>query len=390
MIAAELDYDVPAINMEDVNHFLDATKESYEKSVFFKEDLIYKERNLREYPWTRRVLEFNGNKIYPYDTRGAFVPLMDLINSLPVDHKTRTVILISQNEQTNYDFNFHFDGEADYGFRICNGINTTQPFLEFSKLKDEYVQHARDRKKIENNMVHEQLYSLTPKKSNTVLCINGQSFPHRVPINAAKNRFVIIVKGQISNLESQPYLQILDPDDKKNNLFQKLNFNNTSINLEKIKDSDKKAYGNNFFEYSITDNEYLKEVLDKIVEFTIPPDKINITEITYPGSMVHTDAWSVGLNYYFDAGEDETFYFDEIDKTILPRQVKDSGVKVYDINNLKVRDQFIANQNDWYLINTSVPHAVRCHKPGTVRKMLRFIWYKHNLSTILNSFNIKN
>jgi hypothetical protein len=390
MIAAELDYNVPSIPMEDVNLFIEATKESYEKSLFFKEDLIYKERNSREYPWTRRVLEFNGNKIYPYDTRGAFVPFMDLINSLPVDHKTRTVILISQNEQTDYDFNFHFDGEIDYGFRICNGIDTTQPFLEFSQLKDEYVQHARDRKKIENNMVHEQLYSLTPKKSNTVLCINGHSFPHRVPINSAKNRFVIIVKGQISNLESQPYLQVLNPDDEKINLFQKLDFNNTSIDLEKIKDSDKKAYGNNFFEYSIADNEYLREVLDKIVEFTIPPDKINITEITYPGSMIHTDAWSVGLNYYFNAGEDETFYFDQIDNNILPRNVKDSGVKIYEIDNLKVKDRFIANKNEWYLINTSVPHAVRCRRPGTVRKMLRFIWYNHNLSTILNSLNIKN
>ena len=206
MIAAELDYNVPSIPMEDVNLFIEATKESYEKSLFFKEDLIYKERNSREYPWTRRVLEFNGNKIYPYDTRGAFVPFMDLINSLPVDHKTRTVILISQNEQTDYDFNFHFDGEIDYGFRICNGIDTTRPFLEFSQLKDEYVQHARDRKKIENNMVKEEIYDVIPKKTNTIFCIAGKKYPHRVPVNNSFQRVSIIVKGKITTLEDLNFL----------------------------------------------------------------------------------------------------------------------------------------------------------------------------------------
>jgi hypothetical protein len=172
-------------------------------------------------------------------------------------------------------------------------------------------------------------------------------------------------------------------------LFQKLDFNNIVIDIDKIEGSSDKAYGNSFIEHDIKDLAYLQEVLDKIVEFTIPPDKINVTEITYPGAIPHTDAWTVGLNYYFNAGEDETFYFDEIDKSISPKHVNNSGVKIYDIRNLRVKEKFIANKNDWYIIDTSVPHAVRCHKPGTVRKMLRFIWYKHDLSTILNSFNIK-
>lgn len=210
MIAAELDYEVPSIPMEDVNGFLEATKESYEKSLFFQEDLIYKKRNGRVYPWTRRVLEFNGNKIYPYDTRGALVPMVELINSLPVKPETRTVILISQDNQTDYDFNFHFDGENGYGYRICNGLDTTQTFLEFSKLKDEYIQHARERKKIENDMVYEKLYRLVPVKSDTVLCINATDFPHRVPVNNASGRFVIIVKGEIINAKNQNFLQVIE------------------------------------------------------------------------------------------------------------------------------------------------------------------------------------
>lgn len=210
MIAAELNYDVPVIPMFHIDEFLAATKESYEKSLFFKEDEIYKQRNSRSYPWTRRVLEINGNEVYPYLQQGAFQPMADLINSLPVKQDTRTVILISQRKQVDYDFNFHFDREKDYGFRICNGLDTNKTFLEFSKLKDQYVQHARDHKKIENNMVHEKIYSLVPKKSNTVLMVNGHMFPHRVPVDGSTNRFVLIVKGDLLEINSNSYIQAME------------------------------------------------------------------------------------------------------------------------------------------------------------------------------------
>jgi len=210
MIAAELNYDVPVISMDDVNAFIDETMESYTKSSFFREDEIYRLRNSRKYPWTRRVLEVNGNKIYPYLEIGAFVPMANLINSLPINHTSRTVLLICQDKQVDYDFNFHFDGEKDYGFRICNGLDTSKVFLEFSELKDEYIQHARDRKKIENHMVHEKVYSLIPKKSNTTLLINGHRFPHRVPVNGAINRFVLIVKGEMLDLDKNIFLQVIE------------------------------------------------------------------------------------------------------------------------------------------------------------------------------------
>lgn len=173
-------------------------------------------------------------------------------------------------------------------------------------------------------------------------------------------------------------------------LYQKLNFKHIQVDLDRIKSLEKKAYGKTFFEYNITDHEYLKEILNQTVEFKIAPDRVNITEITYPGAMPHTDAWSVGLNYYFDAGSDETFYFNDVDKNITPVNIKETNVKMYDINNLIVVDKFLANRNEWYIINTTVPHAVRCHAPGTIRTMLRFVWYKHDFDTILNSIVIKN
>lgn len=173
-------------------------------------------------------------------------------------------------------------------------------------------------------------------------------------------------------------------------LYQKLNFKPIDIDLERIRLPGKTAYGKTFFEYEINDSEYLREKLNQVVEFEIPPHLVNITEITYPGAIPHTDAWTVGLNFYFDAGEDITYYFDEINKDINAKHVKETNVKMYDRSNLKVIDTFVANRHDWYILNTSVPHAVKCHQPGTVRTMLRCIWYKHSIETILNSLKIKS
>jgi len=174
-------------------------------------------------------------------------------------------------------------------------------------------------------------------------------------------------------------------------LYQRLNFKDIPLHLDKVKSQEQAAkFGPNFFEYKIADNKYLKETLNQLVEFTISPDIVNVTQITYPGAVPHTDAWNVGLNYYFDVGDDTTFYFKQLDKNINPTAVRETNVRTYDLKNLAVVDKFKANRNEWYLINTTVPHAVKCQNPGTVRTMLRFVWYKYDFDTILKSINIKD
>ena len=140
MIASELDFIVPSISMSDINEFLEITKKEYQDSVFYKEEIVYRERNNRDYPWTRRFLEFKGAKLFEY--QNYLKSIYDLIELLPVSPGTRTVSLICQEQQKNYDFNFHFDGEKQhrYGYRICIGLNINESFLEFSKLKEEFVQ----------------------------------------------------------------------------------------------------------------------------------------------------------------------------------------------------------------------------------------------------------
>jgi hypothetical protein len=52
-------------------------------------------------------------------------------------------------------------------------------------------------KKIEPYMLDEQIYNIIPSKPNTVLCVNGERYPHRVPLNNNTARCSIIVRGDL-------------------------------------------------------------------------------------------------------------------------------------------------------------------------------------------------
>ena len=46
-------------------------------------------------------------------------------------------------------------------------------------------------------MVEEQIYNITPTKANTVLCVNRERYPHRVPLNNNIEKCAIIVYGDL-------------------------------------------------------------------------------------------------------------------------------------------------------------------------------------------------
>lgn len=207
LIYGEIDITVPNIPLEHFIEFVNSTKNSHVSYGHSIEEEIYFSRNKRKYPWNRRILEHNENTYHEYNNHKCFEPLVDIMDKLPVKKGKRVILLLHQQQQLEYDFNFHFDKDKPYGFRICLGLDTNKSFLEQSKLKDEYLQHALDLKKIENYMVHDKIYTIKPKKSNTVFCLNGDRFPHRVPVDSNSQRVSIIVRGELENLESLTYLQ---------------------------------------------------------------------------------------------------------------------------------------------------------------------------------------
>jgi len=212
MIAAELDLYLPAIDLEEVKKFIKETEIiHFSNQSFSKEEVIYRERNGKPYPWNRRLLEYCGKYFYNYLDEGPFVKLAPVIKSLPIMENTRVVLLLHQEEQKNYDFNFHFDKDENFGFRICYGLDTEEPFVEFAKLKNDFLHVRNTLEPIKNYMIEDIKYSLVPKNKNTVFLFNGNSFPHRVPLTTVKsNRIAIIVRGKLTEIENLKYLQILE------------------------------------------------------------------------------------------------------------------------------------------------------------------------------------
>lgn len=205
ILAAELDLIVPKEPKLEFEDFLANTLEKY-KIISNVED-AYFTRNNRVYPWNRRILMFNGKLVGGME---KFVELDNIFTFAFLHFRDPTVIMLYQKEQHfDYDFTFHFDGEYPYGFRVCYGLDIEKPFLEFSKLKDEFVEGARKFAQIKEHMVEDKVYTLSPTRSNTVLQINGVNYPHRVPLNSSTNRLVFIVYGKLINTEQMPYLHII-------------------------------------------------------------------------------------------------------------------------------------------------------------------------------------
>ena len=197
LITGELQLTVPQLSFNDINEFVMETAEYHYSSNMSLEEQTYKQRNNRDYPWDRRVLEFEGRPFHTYKEHKAFKHLVELIELLPIKPTTRVVLLLCQKNQSDYDFNWHFDKDNLFGFRICTGLDTTKPFLEFAKLKEEYKEYNKNMKRIEPYMVEEEIFNIIPTKSNTVICVNGERYPHRVPLNQGINRCSIIVRGEL-------------------------------------------------------------------------------------------------------------------------------------------------------------------------------------------------
>lgn len=168
-----------------------------------------------------------------------------------------------------------------------------------------------------------------------------------------------------------------------NNKFQKINVSLSGLDILPFKGP--KTFNNpTFVEYAILNRLELIKMIWSRVQFNIMPEMVNITEIVYPGSAPHTDTFPTALNFYLDANEDETFFWDEID----PITTKRTGLIGYDIDKLIKTDSFIAKKDDCFMLNTSKIHSVNMRETESRRIILRFIWRKHSFEEILNSIKI--
>lgn len=213
LIAGEIDLAVPDIDLVHVEQFLAQTHEIHNNSRTSSEEKGYKQRNDREYPWQRRVLEYLNKPIYDYSLFPEINKIIEMTHTLPIVPATRTSLMLYQNSQKTYDFNWHFDVDTEQGFRICFNLNTEIPFVQLAKLKPEFEYVSKTFERIENHMVDESnQHEIYPTRKNTVFLLNRRNYPHKVPVfERSSQRCVIIVSGKITDPNFN-FLQRIDDE----------------------------------------------------------------------------------------------------------------------------------------------------------------------------------
>ena len=161
-------------------------------------------------------------------------------------------------------------------------------------------------------------------------------------------------------------------------MYKKLNISFPELDFVKLKGKNSFDLPR-FKEFDIIDTAYLFGILDKQIQFDNPPC-VNITEITYPGTGPHTDHWPTAINFYFDASNDETFFWKEINQSLDLKK----GLTVYDPKNLEQIDSFKANKGDCYLLDVGNSiHSVKMYGPNMTRRILRLYWQELSFDQVL-------
>lgn len=187
IIANELDIVLPNIEISEIVEVCHITNREYIE----KYNHLEKNWELREgvvYPWIRRILKLGGKHMFNVNNYPKFEYIFEMAETLI---ENPNIALIYQKTQPNRDFGFHFDSQS-FGYRFCYGLDTTQPFVEFSKIKDE---HITSRSYFREDMFEEFNCEFIPKRKNTVIGLAGLRFPHRVPFTNAIERYVFLAEG---------------------------------------------------------------------------------------------------------------------------------------------------------------------------------------------------
>ena len=162
-------------------------------------------------------------------------------------------------------------------------------------------------------------------------------------------------------------------------MYKKLDISLSKLDFVKLKGENSFDLPK-FKEFTILDTDYLFDTLSKQVQFSVKP-QVNITEIIYPGAGPHTDTWQSAINFYFDIGDDETFFWKEINPTDSQR-----GLVSYEPKNLELAGSFKANKGDCYLLDVGNSiHSVKVKNPLVTRKILRLFWYELPFDQVLQS-----
>lgn len=160
-------------------------------------------------------------------------------------------------------------------------------------------------------------------------------------------------------------------------------------------------YHNSFFAgYDFSKKNEILDVLFKKIKFYIEPTTIDIIKQYGTNLGYHTDSNlpSVSLNYYLKTNGERTIFLKKRKQGIRIGYSLDNGVQnnshvSIEYNNiLNAFDDyacdFIAKDDDVYLLNTNEVHGVIRKSKQDVRLMLRCFWNNYTFEEILDSLTV--
>ena len=147
-----------------------------------------------------------------------------------------------------------------------------------------------------------------------------------------------------------------------NQFYEKLNFKlPEQINFESLKGDLYHQYtGDTYLRYSYIDNSlkfYVKSLFSNFTD--IAPCTIRYVEIIGDTLIApHKDyGLACSVNYYFKTASAKTVWFNE-KLNAVPTISNSEKSHVYNYSDLIIADQFVAQDNECYLLNTSQIHSV--------------------------------
>ena len=182
-------------------------------------------------------------------------------------------------------------------------------------------------------------------------------------------------------------------------MFAKIDLHLPEIDISKVKGQLFENHHDQFVMYDLADFDYIVQLLQDKVSFTIPPTKSAYFEICGSGASPHTDGYvGCSLNIIIDAADCITSFWKlknkdytlvdsiKIDKDNNAQDTETIGYRYEDLEFVSL---FKANSGEAWLLDVREIHSVIKPEFGRDRKVLTLRWDPtYSFQEVLDSIKI--
>ncbi|CAB4133558.1 hypothetical protein UFOVP257_280 [uncultured Caudovirales phage] len=180
--------------------------------------------------------------------------------------------------------------------------------------------------------------------------------------------------------------------------YQKIDLDLSDIDMSRIIGGAlQEGYVDTFRSYNLLDDDYFTYCWMRRINFKIPPQKVNYTEITGTGAPPHTDPTIAVLNYYVNSANCVTMFWEpkgtSLNKQIIEEIYSDGNLNtsqsaLYGKEELVIADKFLAESHSAYVIRTDIVHSVAKPELNTTRQLFRFLWMNMSMEEMIENLEI--